>query len=389
MERSGALCDGLLPLAGHRIGVTADRRAEEQGELLRRLGADLTFAPVLRTLPLGDDTPLRVATERLLEDPPTMVLLTTGIGVRGWIAAAESWGLADDLLALLSGAPIWARGPKAHAAAVQAGLPVWRREPSERLDAMIEQLTARSQHGSHLALQLYGNDIPWAVQALEAAGARVTPVPVYRWVSPDDDGPARRLVRDIVDGHLAAITLTCPAAASSLVRIAREEGLDGALLRALATRVVVACVGPVTEEAARGLGIAVACAPNVGRLGLLVRALSMTLHRQHLHLGTEAGEAVVQGAIVSTASATVRLPDRERQVLSVLAERPGVVLARAALEREVWGDVQEASALDAVLTRLRRHLEPTGLAITTRLRRGYQLEARALPCPVRESAASA
>ena len=249
MEQERALCDGILPLAGHRIGVTADRRAEEQGELLRRMGAEVTFGPMLRTLPLGDDTPLRSATEALLADPPTMVLLMTGIGVRSWIGAAETWGRAEDLVAMLSTAPVYARGPKAHAAAVQAGIPVWRREPSERLDAMVEHLTARSLTGAHLALQLYGNDVPWAVKALEAAGARVTTVPVYRWVPPDDEGPARRLIREAIDGQLAAVTFTCPAAARSTCRIADADGVLDDLLEAFESRVAAACVGPITEEA--------------------------------------------------------------------------------------------------------------------------------------------
>jgi uroporphyrinogen-III synthase len=381
------LCDGLLPLAGHRIGITADRRAEEQGELLSRMGAEVSFGPVMRTLPLGDDTPLRAATEALLADPPTMVLLLTGIGMRAWIGAAESWGLAEDLLAMLSAAPVYARGPKAHAAAVQAGVPVWKREPTERLDKMIESLTARPLTGAHLALQLYGNDVPWAVKALVAAGARVTTVPVYRWVAPDDEGPARRLIREAVDGHLSAVTFTCPAAARSACRIADSEGVLDDLLAAFEDRVAVACVGPVTLEAAQDLGIHVSCSPDVGRLGLLVRALSTTLQRQHLHLRTARGDVVLQGSVVTTATGQTDLSDRERQVLMVLARRPGVVVARSAIERDVWGSADEDGALDAVLTRLRRTLAPAGLAITTRVRRGFQLEAEAAVCPVAATAA--
>jgi uroporphyrinogen-III synthase len=380
MDRARVLCDGLPPLAGHRIGVTADRRAEEQGELLRRMGAEVSFGPVMRTLPLGDDTPLRAATDTLLADPPSMVLLMTGIGLRAWVGAAETWGLAEDLIAMLSAVPVYARGPKAHAAAVQAGVPVWKREPTERLDAMVEGLTARSLTGAHLALQLYGNDVPWAVKALEAAGARVTTVPVYRWVAPDDEGPARRLIRDAVDGNLSGVTFTCPAAARSTCRIADSEGVLEELLAAFSSRVAVACVGPVTEEAARDLGIHVSCAPGVGRLGLLVRALTTTLRREHLHLRTPGGEVVIQGSTISSAAGRTDLPARERQVLATLARRPGVVVSRATIVREVWGAPQDDGTLDAVLTRLRRHTHPSGLAITTRVRRGFQLEAEAAPC---------
>ena len=381
MARGTPLCELLLPMAGHRVGMTADRRAEEQAELLRRMGAEVVHGPVLRTLPLGDDLAMRERTEALLTDPPTLVLLTTGIGVRSWVGAAESWGLADELLEVLRRAPIWARGPKAFAAAVQLGLEVAHREPTERLDAMVGNLTSRSLVGEHVAVQLYGSDVPWAEEALRAAGAKVTSVPIYRWTPPDDDGPARRLVRDAVEGQLSAVTFTCPSAIESTCRIAEGDGLLDELLTAFEHRVAAACVGPVTEQVAQKRGMRVTCAPELGRLGLLVRTLASTLRDRHVHLEAGGRELVLQGSrIVTDAGDLIALPDRERQVLSALARRPGVVVTRAAIEREVWGSIDEDRALDAVLTRLRRHIEPSGLTIATRVRRGYQLQASLTAC---------
>ena len=389
MERAAPLCELIPPLAGHRVGITADRRAEEQGELLRRLGAEVVHGPVLRTLPLGDDVTMRERTEALVDDPPTIVLLTTGIGVRSWIGAAETWGLADELLDLLGRAPVWARGPKAYAAAVQLGLEVTHREPTERLDAMVARLTGRGLAGEHVALQLYGNQVSWAEDTLRAAGARVTAVPVYRWVAPDDEGPARRLVREVVDGQLSAMTFTCPAAVESICRIADAAGMLAELLAAFESRVAVACVGPVTEEAALRLGAHVACAPKLGRLGMLVRTLASTLRATHLHLDAAGREVVLQGGrLVADDGSQTSLPDRERQVLEALSKRPGIVVSRSAIERDVWGSTDEDRALDAVLTRLRRHLAPSGLTITTRVRRGYQLEVTPRACSAVLAAAS-
>lgn len=381
MERVSQLCDQVRPLAGHRVGITGDRRSDEQAELLRRLGAEVVHGPVLRTLPLGDETPMRDATTALLDDPPTMLLVTTGIGLRSWLSAAETWGIADELVSLLGGVPIFVRGPKAHAAAIQAGLPVWRREPTERFEAMIDHLTAESLEGQHVAVQLYGNDTPWALKALREAGAKVTPIPVYRWVPPEDEGPARRLVREALDGQLSVVTFTSPSAVASICRIADAEQSLEALLSAFETRVAVACVGPATEEAARLRGIAVACAPDLGRLGLLVRSLASTLGQRHLHLRTPAGEVVLQGGIlVGDGGLHLVLPDRERQVLHAIASRAGRVVSRTVVEREVWQSTDEDRALDAVLSRLRRRLAPSGLEIATRVRRGYQLLAEPLPC---------
>ena len=209
---------------------------------------------------------------------------------------------------MLSTAPVYARGPKAHAAAVQAGIPVWRREPSERLDAMVEHLTARSLAGAHLALQLYGNDVPWAVKALEAAGARVTTVPVYRWVAPDDEGPARRLIRDAIDGQLAAVTFTCPAAARSTCRIADSEGVLDELLEAFESRVAAACVGPDHRGGH----------PRPRHPGRLLAqrgpprpARALAGHHpapEHVHLRTADGEVVLQGSLVATATEQVTPP---------------------------------------------------------------------------------
>lgn len=370
----------LPSLAGHRVGITADRRAEEQGELLRRMGAEVLHGPVLRTLPLGDEGPMRQATEALLATPPTITILSTGIGLRSWVGAAETWGLADSLIDVLSDTRVLARGPKAYAAAAQLGLPVWHQEPSERLNALVEHLSRTSLEGERIALQLHGNETPDIVHTLEAAGADVISVAAYQWVPPEDEGPARRLVREAIDGQLTVVTFTSPSAIESTCRIAAGEGMLDALLDAFRTRVAVACVGPVTRDSAAEHGITVACAPPMGRLGLLVRSIAGTLHDQHLHLTTPSGELVLQGRLLVGEDVELVLADRERQVLLVLARKAGLVVPRSAIERAVWQSTDEDRALDAVLSRMRRRLAPTGLEIATRLRRGYQLLAEPVPC---------
>ena len=74
-------------------------------------------------VPLPDDDELREHTEALIATPPDIVIATTGIGFRGWIAAADGWGLADELTAALGKARVVSRGPKATGALRAAGLP--------------------------------------------------------------------------------------------------------------------------------------------------------------------------------------------------------------------------------------------------------------------------
>jgi uroporphyrinogen-III synthase len=84
-------------LAGFTIGITADRRREELAALLQRRGARVVMAPALRIVPLADDTELRGATLACLDQPPDVVIANTGIGMRGWLEAAEGWGLVEPL----------------------------------------------------------------------------------------------------------------------------------------------------------------------------------------------------------------------------------------------------------------------------------------------------
>ena len=126
------------PLAGFRIGVTATRKADEQGALLARRGAEIVYAPALSLDPNRiDPADLRASTEEVIGSPVDVFLVTTGIGLRGWFDAAESWGLLEPLLERLKGAEILARGPKSVGALRARGLrELWAPESEEFDDVM-------------------------------------------------------------------------------------------------------------------------------------------------------------------------------------------------------------------------------------------------------------
>jgi Uroporphyrinogen-III synthase HemD. len=97
----------LPPLAGYTVGVTADRRREELAGLLSRRGARVVHGPSLATEYLHDDATLRAATADLIRRPPHVVVAVTGIGIRAWFQAADTWGSADDLRVALAPAASW------------------------------------------------------------------------------------------------------------------------------------------------------------------------------------------------------------------------------------------------------------------------------------------
>src|SRR5215210_312678 len=125
-------------LRGYAVGITADRRWVEQAALFERRGAGVVHAPSIRTLPLGSDSGLRAATDEVIARRPAVLIANTGLGIRSWLSAAETWGLGEQLLGALRTARIHARGPKASGAVHSAGLEVASRAQTERLSEAVD-----------------------------------------------------------------------------------------------------------------------------------------------------------------------------------------------------------------------------------------------------------
>ncbi len=343
--------------------------------MLRRRGARVLHGPAIRTLPLGPEEGLRRATEMLVAAPPDVVVANTGIGIRSWFAAAESWGLGDDLTRALAGARILARGPKAAGAVLTAGLPVAWRAPSETLAEVVERLLGEPVAGTRIALQLDGNSEQRQSERMRRAGADVVGVPVYRWTLPSDRRPALRVVEAACAGHLDAVTFTSAAALDNLFVLADRRDQGPQLRDALNDRVLAMCVGPVCAQVAANHGVR-GLEPERPRLGSMVHSLTehLAARRQHLRLGGI--EVVVQGALVTIRGRRVTLREREQAVFAALFRTPGAVVSRGELLRGVWGTATaDKHALEVTVARLRKRLGPAGAALHTVIRRGYRLDA--------------
>lgn len=365
----------LPPLAGFTVGVTADRRAAEQAELLRRRGAEVVHGPVIRTLPLTDGPALEAATEALIAEPPDTLVALTALGIRSWFEAADGRERGDALRAALSGATILARGPKAAGALATIGLEAAWRAPGESSAELAAHL-GPALGGRRIAVQRDGAAEPVFARALAAAGADVVDVPVYRWELPDDRAPAASLAGAVAEGALDAVTFTSAAAISNLFAIAAEVGgpdlVDG-VRAALCGPVVPVCVGPVSAARLAEHGVARPVHPGRFRLGPMVRRVEEELAPRRRVVPLGAGTAVVQGTAVAVGDEVVSLSRREAQVLGALVDAGGAVVAKERLARTVWEPGTDPHVVEVTVARLRRRLGPVGAALQTVPRRGYRL----------------
>ncbi|MDI3408867.1 uroporphyrinogen-III synthase [Streptomyces cavernicola] len=359
------------PLAGFTVGVTAARRADELGALLTRRGAAVLHAPALRIVPLSDDGELLDATRQIIEHAPDVVVATTAIGFRGWVEAAEGWGLGEALLDRLRGLELLARGPKVKGAIRAAGLTEEWSPDSESMAEVLDRLLAEGVEGRRIALQLHGEPLPGFVESLRAGGAEVVGVPVYRWMPPEDLGPVDRLIEATLTRGVDALTFTSAPAAASLLDRARELGRLDPLLAALRHDVLTVCVGPVTALPLEAQGLD-PVQPTRFRLGPMVQALCVELpsRARALHL---AGHRVeIRGHAVLVDGELRSVPPAGMSLLRALAERPGWVVGRAELLRALPGSGRDEHAVETAMARLRTALGTPKL-IQTVVKRGYRL----------------
>ncbi|MFE7707981.1 uroporphyrinogen-III synthase [Streptomyces sp. NPDC057486] len=359
------------PLAGFTVGVTAARRAEELGTLLERRGATVLHAPALRIVPLADDSELLAATKKLIDQVPDVVVATTAIGFRGWIEAADGWGIGDQLLDRLRGVELLARGPKVKGAVRAAGLTEAWSPGSESMAEVLDRLLGEGVEGRRIALQLHGEPLPGFVESLRAGGAEVVGVPVYRWMEPEDLTPLDRLLDITAARGLDALTFTSAPAAASFLSRAEKRGLLPEILSALQGDVVSACVGPVTALPLQARGIET-IQPERFRLGPLVQLLCRELPGGARTLPIAGHRVEIRGHAVLVDDELRPVPPAGMALLHTLARRPGWVVARADLLRALPGSGTDEHAVETAMARLRTALGAPRL-IQTVVKRGYRL----------------
>ncbi|MDQ2754620.1 MAG: uroporphyrinogen-III synthase [Actinomycetota bacterium] len=264
-------------LDGCTVGITADRRGEDQAVMWRRLGAKAIYGPALGTIETPDVDELRARTAAFIDAPPDFLVANTGLGIRRWLELAETWGCDEPLRAALGRVRVAARGPKAAGALRRAGIAVWWRAPDEQLSSVAAELRTAGVSGLQVAVQLHGEDHPAVVDDLRAAGATVVELPVYRWILPGDRHPVEALITACCAGQVDALTFTAGPAVRNLVALADESGRAAELLAVANRQMVVGCVGPVCGGVATEEGFNSLTIPEHWRLGAMVTAVAAAL----------------------------------------------------------------------------------------------------------------
>jgi uroporphyrinogen III methyltransferase/synthase len=256
----------VRPLFGKRIVVTRPReQSAELVDLLESLGAMVIEAPTIRIVPPEDFGPLDAACAQA--------------GTFHWIVFTSANGAESFMQRLLAGAGdvrdlkgvrLCAIGPGAADRLSRHGIKVDLMPPEYRAEAVLDALRVAGElKGQRVLLPRADIAREMLADELRKSGAEVVEVVAYRTVPVEGDRRGEPdIYRMLLDRKVDAVTFTSASTVRQFVRLyGAEQAAD--LLRSTA----VACIGPVTAEAAAQHDIATSVMPAEYTIPGLVDAI--------------------------------------------------------------------------------------------------------------------
>jgi len=260
---------------GLTVASFESRMAVEMARLIERYGGKPLVAPVLREIPLDDNSAALEFGIRLTTEGINMLILLTGVGTTALFDLLKMRHPWPSILKALTQTAIVVRGPKPAAALRAAGLQATLTvpEPNTWHDIMTTLDEHRPVKGLRVAVQEYGTSNPDLLRALEQRGAEVFPVSIYKWALPEDLGPMRHVLDDIITGRVQVILITNAAQVDHVMRVLEQDG-KVEQFRAALGKMVVASIGPTASERLRHHHWPVDFEPSHPKMGVLVKETS-------------------------------------------------------------------------------------------------------------------
>ncbi|HXT65828.1 MAG TPA: uroporphyrinogen-III synthase [Nitrospiraceae bacterium] len=264
---------------GMTVAAFESRMATEMTRLIIRYGGRPSVAPALREIPIQDNPVALRFGARLIDGQVDILILMTGIGTTTLFDILRSRHSLESIMAGLEQTAIVARGPKPVAALKPLGITptLTVPEPNTWVEVVSTLDEYRPVKGLRVAVQEYGISNPDLLEALKQRGAEVFPVPIYRWALPEDTGPLKQVLGEIIAGNIQVMLVTNAAQIDHVMQILEQEGTT-AQFRDACRKMVVASIGPTASERLTHYDLSVDFEPSHPKMGVLVKETSEQAH---------------------------------------------------------------------------------------------------------------
>jgi uroporphyrinogen-III synthase len=260
---------------GLTVAAFESRMATEITRLIERHGGYPLVTPALREIPLDDNSAALKFGVQLTTERVDLLILLTGVGTTALFDLLKTRYPWPSIEAALKQMALVARGPKPVAALKSFGLhpTLTVPEPNTWVDLISTLDEYRPVKGLRVAVQEYGVSNPDLLEALKQRGAEVFQVPIYRWALPEDLGPMRQALDDIIAGKVSVLLVTNAAQVDHVMQVLGQDGKVEPF-RAALKKMVVASIGPTASERLRHHEWPINLEPSHPKMGILVKETS-------------------------------------------------------------------------------------------------------------------
>lgn len=266
-------------LSGLTVATFESRMAKEMARLIEHYSGQPLVAPALQEIPIQDNPAALRFGVKLIAGQIDILILMTGIGTTTLFDILRSRHPLPSIMTSMTQTAIVARGSKTVAALKTLGLPptLTVPEPNTWVEVVSTLDEYRPVKGLRVVVQEYGTSNPELLDALTQRGAEVFPVPIYRWTLPEDRGPLKQVLGEIIAGHVQVMLITNAAQVDHVMQVLEQEGTTEPFKKAC-EKIVVASIGPSTSERLCHYDLPVDFEPSHSKMGVLVKEVSERAH---------------------------------------------------------------------------------------------------------------
>ena len=171
--------------------------------LVEKLDGQAFVSPSMREVEVTESRPAIDFANRVITGQIDVVIFMTGVGIRHLLSLIERHVDRDQFLAALSDTTTIARGPKPVSVLAEYDLkPTFRAEEPNTWRELLSIIDARVPIANQtVGVQEYGKTNVSLIAGLEARGAKVERLQVYRWALPEDTTALEGNLRAICAGE--------------------------------------------------------------------------------------------------------------------------------------------------------------------------------------------
>jgi uroporphyrinogen III methyltransferase/synthase len=250
-----------LPLFGKTFVIT---RAEEQAEsfihMLEERGAEAFLYSSIKTIPPVDWSPLDKSLETLSSYDG--LIFTSVNGVRFFSQRLKE---KNKDIRELKGVRIYAIGPKTEQAVRNLNIKVDTVPESYVAESLIESIGKENIEGKKFLLPRAAIAREVLPNTLREMGASIDVVHAYQTIRPESSESS--FLNRLNEGSIDVVTFTSSSTVTNLLdRLNKEQ-------REKLNKIIVACIGPITQKTAENYGLKVAIIPSQYTIVGLISAI--------------------------------------------------------------------------------------------------------------------